>query len=262
MVTTTISTVTAGMIASLLVIQGAFSSAVQPQAPDLPQQWIHGGVQVLGFPLPPWPTRTPVPSMTTRMHSAYDWTKHAMRETYHDACVPIFPHGSLWSCDFLNVNETSYLLQHDDRPQGQPECCVFLKPWLPPKPSFGGTLKFLKNTSESSIGGATVMWWQSVGVTPEQGGPFGYGWQVSERAGTSPVLTPYAFSFGGFWNWANGSYSGAYTVQYFSEFKAQKPPAETWTLPASCSDAQPCTNWPNMSQAIHRYANMHAHTAA
>jgi hypothetical protein len=37
--------------------------------------------------------------------------------------------GSGWSCDFVNVNHVSYLLQHDDRFSGQPKCCVFESLW-------------------------------------------------------------------------------------------------------------------------------------
>lgn len=66
--------------------------------------------QTLAFPKPPW-AQTPVPQVTTAMESVYDWNQHAMRETYHDACVPIFQTGSMWSCDFVNVNNTSFLLQ-------------------------------------------------------------------------------------------------------------------------------------------------------
>ena len=57
-----------------------------------------------------WPTNSgtstggaPLPSISTRMSAFYDWTRSppSMRETYHDACVPIFINGSMWSCDFL-----------------------------------------------------------------------------------------------------------------------------------------------------------------
>lgn len=92
---------------------------------------------------------------------------------YHDSCVPIFPNGSMWSCDFLNVGGVSYLLQHEDRAPGQPECCIFLKPWNPPAPGFvqASGAKFLKNTT---INGRVSRWWQA-DVPQSAGGPFGYG---------------------------------------------------------------------------------------
>eukprot|EP00038_Savillea_parva_P023150 m.39828 g.39828 ORF g.39828 m.39828 type:complete len:268 (+) comp5869_c0_seq2:187-990(+) len=210
-----------------------------PIAPDLPLQWQHGGTQVLAFPKPPWST-SPVPQIVTKMESVYDWTipnNPRMRETYHDSCVPIFPKGSMWSCDFVNTNGTSYLLQHADRVPGQPECCVFERPWVPPNPHFGKTLTFLTNTSE---GGATVMWWESVGVSRSDGGPFGYGWRVVNDG----ALVPHAFYFGAFWNWANGTLSEAFTLQRFVNFTATAPSAAAFDLPPSCATAKPCTNWP------------------
>lgn len=55
---------------------------------------------------------------------------------------------------------------------------------------------------------------------------------------------PYAFYFGGFWNWANGTFTGAFTLQLFTDFKAGPPPQDAFALPSSCSTAKACTNWP------------------
>ena len=102
----------------------------------------------------------PPPYSAGRGMTYYDWSYKAMREVYLDFCVPIFPNGNNWKCDFLNVNavsfpisisfhylspspfsplhsslkalifmKTSYLVMYDDRPKGQPECCVFADPW-------------------------------------------------------------------------------------------------------------------------------------
>ena len=186
-----------------------------------------------------------------------------MRETYHDECVPIFQNGSAWSCDFLNVRGTSYLLQHADRAQGQPACCVFARPWSPPRPDFASTLFFLENTTED---GDTVMWFQSRGVTPQEGGPFGYGYRVVQAAApttapqaaehalhhtqadegaaaAAPTLVPFAFYFGALWNRANGTVEQAYTVQYFQDWQNTQPDESVWDLPASCSTAVACTNF-------------------
>ena len=226
------------------------SRTADPAAPSLPAQWQHGGYQVLALPPPPW-RDLPLPSVRSAMSSWYDWTHSppSMRETYHDECVPIFQNGSAWSCDFLNVNGTSYLLQHEDRAAGQPECCVFARPWSPPRPDFPSTLFFLENTTEESVGGDTVMWFQSRGVTPQEGGPFGYGYRVrlpapaAAAAGSGPTLVPFAFYFGALWNRANGTVDQAYTVQYFQDWQDKQPDASVWDLPPSCSTAVACTNF-------------------
>lgn len=57
-------------------------------------------------------------------------------------------------------------------------------------------------------------------------------------------LIPYAFYFGAFWNWANGTFAEAFTLQYFTDFKAEAPPEDAFDLPPSCATAKPCTNWP------------------
>eukprot|EP00039_Didymoeca_costata_P012287 m.176280 g.176280 ORF g.176280 m.176280 type:complete len:248 (-) comp15441_c0_seq10:2804-3547(-) len=210
-----------------------------PQAPQLPLWWSHQGTQELALPLPPFDLdNAPVPRITTSMESYYDWTQYAMREIYHDECVPIFRNGSQWSCDFLNVNKISYLVLHEDRPQDYPECCVFLDPWVPPKPDFPSTLPFLKNTTLQD--GSTVMWWQSTNVPPSEGGPFGYGFHENGKGD----LIPYAFYFGAFWNYANGTIGQAFTEQYFTNFTIGKPPPSIWELPPACSGAKKCSFWP------------------
>mmetsp|Transcript_24287 Transcript_24287/g.72525 ORF Transcript_24287/g.72525 Transcript_24287/m.72525 type:complete len:264 (+) Transcript_24287:100-891(+) len=237
-----------GMAVQRLLLGTAMAGAVRgeydPEAPDLPLQWSHGGTQELGFPLPPWGS-PPTPRVVSAMQSQYDWTRHAMRERYSDICVPIFPKGSMWTCDFVNVDNTSYLLQFGDRAVGQPECCVFERPWVPPNPAFGKTLKYLTNTT--AVDGSTVMWWQSVGVSREDGGPFGYGWRVDAESNGSSSVEPYAFYFGAFWTWANGTFSEAFTVQYFDNFTVGPPPADAFDLPEACATAKPCTNWPELS---------------
>jgi hypothetical protein len=56
-----------------------------------------------------------------------------MREQYDSFCIPVFyaPHTSMgasndYSCDFINVGitNTSYVVLHEDRPAGAPECCM------------------------------------------------------------------------------------------------------------------------------------------
>ena len=221
---------------TVLLVSGVVAQA----PPSLPMQWLRKGTQVNALPLPPWDVHIPVPSIVTPMQSYYDWSLKRLREDYQDSCVPIFQNGSMWSCSFLNVDATSYLLQYEDRPLGQPECCIFLKPWNPPAPDFGSTLFYLKNSTPPEAAGDTIMWWQSKGVTPAEGGPFGYGWRYP-REGGAPF--PWAFYFGGFWNRANGTVAGSNIVQYYSGFSDTTPPASTWAVPASCAAAAACNNF-------------------
>jgi hypothetical protein len=220
-------------------LPAAGKAAMEP--PDMPQAWIHEGYQVNARPQPPWSSLMPEPPYaTSRMEAYYDWSKHAMREVYHDLCVPIFLAGSNWACDFLNVNGVAYLIQHKDRAKGQPACCIFRKPWSPPAPNFlkHSGFPYLSNTT---YGEERVHWWQSTDVPIDVGGPFGYGYTEDPATGE---LTPRAFYFGGLWNFANGSIGVANTVQYFDDFRAEVPPASVFDVPEACESAAQCTNFP------------------
>ena len=229
-----------------------FAAACALKPPPWPQSWVRGGPQVNALPLPPWQTlMPPAPFTFSRMEAFYDWEYRALRETYHDFCVPIFPGGFQWSCDFVNVNNISYLLQHADRPKLHPECCIFRKPWSPPSPDFvphSGILSYLKN---STYGGETIAWWQTTSVSRDEGGPFGYGYSIGADGG----LTPRAFYFGGLWPYSNGTLGGAFTMQYFEGFRAAKPPASTWDLPASCARATACPDFAAVAQERRAHAD-------
>jgi hypothetical protein len=218
-------------------ILGLASTEASPVPPPWPKQWMQKGFQVNAFPLPPWEQQIPVPSVVTPFQAYYDWDLANLREDYQESCVPIFQNGSMWSCSFLNVNKTSFLLQYEDRPKGQPQCCVFERPWNPPAPDFGKALFFFKNTTGPK--GENIMWWQSHGVTPSEGGPFGYGWSTNSNG----TPTPYAFYFGGLWNYANGTVGGSNIIQYFEGFSDNKPPSTTWDVPESCNAAVQCNNF-------------------
>lgn len=67
-----------------------------------------------------------------------------------------------------------------------------------------------------------------------------------------PIRAPSsAFYFGGFWNYANGSVGMGMITQYYEDFQPVPPPASTWDIPASCSNAVACTNWPLLRDAQH-----------
>ncbi len=53
-----------------------------------------------------------------------------------------------YSCDFLNIGatQTAYLILHDDRPKGAPECCIIGQPFHPPPRNFSDNL-YIKKAS-------------------------------------------------------------------------------------------------------------------
>eukprot|EP00026_Physarum_polycephalum_P016797 Phypoly_transcript_17798.p1 GENE.Phypoly_transcript_17798~~Phypoly_transcript_17798.p1 ORF type:complete len:235 (+),score=27.21 Phypoly_transcript_17798:31-705(+) len=165
----------------------------------------------------------PPPYSAGRGMTYYDWSFKAMREVYLDFCVPIFPNGSNWKCDFLNVNATSYLIMYDDRPQGQPECCVFEEPWYPPAPNFLQVSNAVPNGT-GTVWGQPVEWF-FIDVSADFGGPFGYSYF------TSP-LSPSSFYFGGVTGWI---------LQQYQNFTDAKPSFDVWKIPPACLGAPNCT---------------------
>lgn len=210
------------------------AAVAAPSPPAWPTMWIARLTQVATLAQPPFDEYWPAPPfVATPQRTFYDWRRKAMREVYDDACVPIFPTGSSWSCDFLNVNDTSYLLRHADRPVDQPECCVFERPWEPPAPTFLAGAPFLRTTQ---LKGRTVNWYQ-LDVPVDEGGPFGYGFFADSGL-------PAGFYFGAFWHWANGTNAPGATLQYYDHFAPdQAPPESTWVVPASCQTASRCSDW-------------------
>lgn len=76
-----------------------------------------------------------------------------MREVYDKRCIPIFFTDVLsinnnYSCEFLNVGstKTAYLILHEDRPQGAPECCIIGQPFHPPPRNFSDNLYIKKGS--------------------------------------------------------------------------------------------------------------------
>ena len=80
-----------------------------------------------------------------------------MREVYDSRCIPIFftdvlsPNNN-FSCDFLNVGatQTAYLILHDDRPKGAPECCIIGQPFHAPPRNFSDNL-YIKKASTIEV---------------------------------------------------------------------------------------------------------------
>eukprot|EP00604_Paraphysomonas_vestita_P002380 CAMPEP_0174820604 /NCGR_PEP_ID=MMETSP1107-20130205/4536_1 /TAXON_ID=36770 /ORGANISM="Paraphysomonas vestita, Strain GFlagA" /LENGTH=223 /DNA_ID=CAMNT_0016036253 /DNA_START=236 /DNA_END=907 /DNA_ORIENTATION=- len=157
-----------------------------------------------------------------------------MKEEYYQYCIPVFgnpltPMGrwNKYSCDFLNVGSTntSYVVLHDDRPPGAPECCIIGRPFHAPPPNFS-TLMPIANTSP--VGDTLVDWFS---VYDKDAGIFSYGFETDKES------IPYAFYMKGVpwvanWMW-----------QKFDNFRDDTPEASVWEIPAACSKAVACPGW-------------------
>jgi len=156
-----------------------------------------------------------------------------MREQYDSFCIPVFgdptnPMGARndYSCDFLNVGitNTSYVLLHDDRPAGAPECCIIGRPFHAPPREFGARMPV---KWRANVNGTSVDW---NAVFDLDAGIFNYGFNVANSE-------PFAFYMKGVpwvanWMW-----------QKFFEFKPVRPPASVWEIPPVCADAVRCPGW-------------------
>ena len=155
-----------------------------------------------------------------------------MRESYESYCIPVFgdptaPMGvrNDYSCDFINVGatNTSYVVTHEDRPEGVPECCIIGRPFHPPPQDFH---KAMPVKWTETISGQTVDWGA---IYDKDAGIFNYGFTSNS--------TPYVFYMKGVpwianWMW-----------QPFENFRTVAPPAEVWNIPHSCASATACPGW-------------------
>eukprot|EP00602_Paraphysomonas_sp_CaronLab_P008184 CAMPEP_0185017742 /NCGR_PEP_ID=MMETSP1103-20130426/656_1 /TAXON_ID=36769 /ORGANISM="Paraphysomonas bandaiensis, Strain Caron Lab Isolate" /LENGTH=223 /DNA_ID=CAMNT_0027547309 /DNA_START=179 /DNA_END=847 /DNA_ORIENTATION=+ len=163
-----------------------------------------------------------------------DTGERNMKEQYNEYCIPVFGnplssmgHGNHYSCDFVNVGSTntSYVVLHDDRPPGAPECCIIGRPFHAPPPDFP---KLMPVASTSPVGDTLVDWYS---VYDKDAGIFSYGFE------TNSLSTPYAFYMKGVpwvanWMW-----------QRFHDFNEEMPADDTWGVPSSCSTAVACPGW-------------------
>jgi hypothetical protein len=155
-------------------------------------------------------------------------------KVYDEYCIPVFgnplsPMGAhnKYSCDFLNVGatNTSYVVLHEDKPRGAPDCCIIGRPFHPPPQQFHKNMPTRWN--EPDVGGVSVDWGA---VYDESAGIFNYGFSASTGL-------PFAFYMQGVpwvaqWMW-----------QRFATPTATSPPAEVWEIPSSCLSAEPCPGW-------------------
>lgn len=157
-----------------------------------------------------------------------------MREQYDSYCIPVFfapdnPMGQRndYSCDFINVGltNTSYVVLHDDRPAGAPECCIIGRPFHGPPRNFSRNMPV--QWREPYDANTTVDWFA---VYDKDAGIFNYGFDHS-------TSDPFAFYMKGV------PYLANWMWQRFYEFKAIPPSPEVWTVPDSCATAIACPGW-------------------
>jgi len=158
-----------------------------------------------------------------------------MIESYETFCIPVFgdPNSGMgtenkYSCDFVNsaTTQTAYVVLHEDRPEGSPECCIIGYPFHPPPQNFTIKMpvKWVANNGEDLVA------WNA--VYDNEAGIFNYGFNVLTKQ-------PYAFYMTGVpwianWCW-----------QPFSNFQEVVPDEHLWDLPAACDTAVACPGWSN-----------------
>jgi len=176
-----------------------------------------------------------------------------MRESYYNRCLPIFPAPPLmannnYSCDFytLNNNNTAYMVLHDDKPEGAPDCCVIGNPFRCPPQDFFQNLPIKRQSIEpfnnavepgsEGPNDTQVIDWSTVNVTGMKEVLYGF---VNDYDGSQSV--PFAFLFrGGPWiknaNWC---------YQRFYKFNSTRPSPDEYSVPSSCSqdDVTWCPGW-------------------
>jgi hypothetical protein len=169
-----------------------------------------------------------------------------MREHYYNSCISIFFDGPLhsntsYSCDFIISNEVQigYLILHDDRPQGAPECCIIGQPFHAPPRHFFDHLylnKWSKQIDESKDGSPFIVDWG--GLTLPDAGLFAYGYHRDPYPGANFSI-PYAFFFTG-----NPDQMSSWQYQRFYNFDpTYQSNAKDFQIPLSCATATVCPGW-------------------
>jgi len=199
--------------------------------------------------LPPYPTSQP-PSYShftkgrTWYAAEFDALPGAMREQYLNNCIAIFPFGPLhtntsYSCDFviLNGDQTAYLVLHEDRPAGAPECCLIGRPFHAPSQNFFSHLYINKWSKQIGNDSSDIIvdWG---GLTLPGAGLFAYGFQRDLYPGTN-YSVPYAFYFMGI-----PDVDAVWQYQVFSNFDpSYQPDLGDFVIPEACADAVVCPGW-------------------
>lgn len=150
-----------------------------PTTPNLPERyftdfvfWYTTGEGVQ----PPWLQLPPRVSsyVLGRGKTWYSWHNRKCIELYLDFCVPIFYPNSYFPCVIFNFNETAYLMT--DVKYRYSGCCVYKKPWSPPRPDFMKAFALFYKFNNNAFNISTD-WWEIPDFKKGLKVPFGgYGW--------------------------------------------------------------------------------------
>jgi hypothetical protein len=185
--------------------------------------------------LPPYSTIPTVNTTIGRGRTYYDWSLPAMIEYYYDICIPIFEATTNnFTCNFLNVNETAFLVVTDPRATGRPPCCIYQKPWNPPAPDFLQKAAGVKYNGTGLYYARPVLWWV-LNDPQDPAGPFGYSFfeDTCQPSSTTEntMCTPSQFFFRA---------TTGFASQFFDNYKIEKPNPNVFAIPDSCLNAKEC----------------------
>lgn len=159
---------------------------------------------------PPF-AKVPEPHIILRGTTHYDWKRQAMTEIYHDKCIDIFPQGRDYRCQFLSLEDKTYLIRS---PENEPvSCCLWSKEGFhAPRPDVIRNMRF---DTSIPLGLRTMDSWLLDIPLP---GPFGYGFYRD-------TAEPAAFWFPVISGWVQ---------QNFRNYVEAKPENKAFDLPSSC----------------------------
>jgi len=180
---------------------------------------------------PPYLPHPRTPFNITRGRTWYSTSGSAlMRESYETYCIPVFAEGVMamrndFACDFINVDNASFVITHEDRPIGVPPCCIIGEPFHPPPRNFHTRMP---RHWRSKVGDVQVDWGA---VWDKEAGIFAYGFEGKS------VDVPFAFYMKGV------PWMAAWMWQRFQNFERVEPDPAVWELPKTCEIARPCPGW-------------------
>ncbi|NET39005.1 MAG: hypothetical protein F6K19_44700 [Cyanothece sp. SIO1E1] len=178
----------------------------------------------------------------------------AMRESYKNRCLPIFPINNQFSCSFISLGDTAIFQTYDqDRPTGMPEYCLFSPLNHPPRRNFISHLPYSKGDSaqlDNRIQGYSF--WVSAedgkpiqtGVSPDRTSDsaimFGYAfWRDtspdSSYSNVAPYRHPQSFYFSGM---PTQPPNAPIVSQNYTDFSMRKPSSDTWSTVESLDSAE------------------------
>jgi len=191
-------------------------------------------------PYDPLPTRNFTFS-TGQTYYDVNYEGGSMIEVYNQRCIPIWYTGPLapnnnFSCDFINIGstQTSYLVLHEDKPVGAPDCCIVGQPFHSPPPDF---IRNFTNISYQTIDGVNVDWFS---VVLDDAGLFSYGFVNNSLTPPLSWSTPYAFYMVGLSMDSSSNINPIWMYQVFERFQDTTPDNSRWSIPSVCKYALPC----------------------